>query len=200
MNYIVFVTLLLLITLLGVYLVIENNRKKAREAKKKVFNDRLKEITDHFKFKTAEYVDAKILRPKYAPKINSIVSNFFVVQPHTEENLSQLELISEQFTRAVGTELGKAHITGNKELLAEQLQYFVAELPSSGIAYNKGFYYEILPALITLIKTPDVPDAILQENEAQEEKNNQDNDADLNDKTNNIEQQMTAAKERLTTS
>ena len=56
MSYIVFSTLVLLITLLGVYVVIENNRKKAREAEKKMFNDRLKKITSQFKSKTAEFV------------------------------------------------------------------------------------------------------------------------------------------------
>ncbi|WP_152087563.1 hypothetical protein [Pseudoalteromonas sp. A25] len=202
MSYIVFFTLLLLITLLGVYVVIENNRKKAREAEKKVFNERLKEVTDNFKAKTAEYVDAKILRPKYAPKINAIVSNFFVVQAHTEENLNQLETVSEQFTRAVGTELGKSRITGNKDLLAEQLQYFVAELPSSGIAYNKDFYHEILPALIALIKTPDVSVEALSDSESvDQETDTQEQNNDSNDDQNNqTEQQMTAARQRLTTS
>ncbi|CAM3958507.1 hypothetical protein PSBY109024_01705 [Pseudoalteromonas byunsanensis] len=196
-SYIVFFTLLLLITLLGVYVVIENNRKKAREAEKKIFNNRLKEITTSFKHKTAEYVDAKILRPKYAPKINAIVSNFFVVQAHTEDNLSQLEVVSELFTRTVGTELGKCRITGNTDLLAEQLQYFVAELPSNGIAYNKDFYYEILPALITLIKTPDVPMGMETEAESQEGDSDDNSDNELGEQT---KQHMLDARQRLTTS
>nr|WP_216628337.1 hypothetical protein [Pseudoalteromonas caenipelagi] len=201
-SYIVFFTLLLLITLLGVYVVIENNRKKAREAEKKIFNARLKEVTDNFKAKTAEYVDAKVLRPKYAPKVNAIVGNFFVVQAHTEANLNQLEKISEQFTRAVGTELGKSRVTGNKDQLAEQLQYFVAELPSSGIAYNKDFYYEILPALIALIKTPDVSvDAFDDGQDEEQEGNFEEQDANPRDDQNNqLEQQMAAARQRLTTS
>ncbi|MCF6435133.1 hypothetical protein [Pseudoalteromonas sp. MMG022] len=197
MSYIVFFTLLLLITLLGVYVVIENNRKKAREAEKKIFNNRLKEITTHFKQRTAEYVDAKILRPKYAPKINAIVGNFFVVQAHTEANLTQLEVVSELFTRTVGTELGKCRVTGNTELLAEQLQYFVAELPSNGIAYNKDFYYEILPALITLIKTPDVPMNLEIDEEPLEDSAQSDNDNELGEQT---KQQMLDARQRLTAS
>ncbi|MBQ4862826.1 hypothetical protein J8L98_14155 [Pseudoalteromonas sp. MMG013] len=155
MSYIVFSTLVLLITLLGVYVVIENNRKKARDAEKKIFNDRLKNITSQFKSRTAEFVDAKALRPKYSPKINAIVGNFFVVQPHTEENLDQLERVAEQFVMSVVFELNKCRETGNIDLLADQLQYFVAELPTSGIAFNKEFYHEILPALIVMIKTPD---------------------------------------------
>jgi hypothetical protein len=155
MSYIVFATLILLITLLGVYVVIENNRKKAREAEKKMFNDRLKRINSQFKFKTAEFVEAKALRPKYSPKVNAIVGNFFVVQAHTEENLDKLERIAEQFIHCVTNELNKCRGNGNLDLLADQLQYFVAELPTSGISYNKEFYQEILPALIIMIKTPD---------------------------------------------
>ncbi|TMP43382.1 hypothetical protein CWB96_02480 [Pseudoalteromonas citrea] len=155
MSYIVFSTLVLLITLLGVYVVIENNRKKAREAEKKVFNDRLKKITSQFKSKTSEFVEAKALRPKYSPKVNAIVGNFFVVQAHTEENLDQLERIAEQFIYCVVSELNKCRENGNLDLLSDQLQYFVAELPTSGISYNKEFYQEILPALIIMIKTPE---------------------------------------------
>ncbi|RXE85266.1 hypothetical protein [Pseudoalteromonas sp. A757] len=157
MAYVVFFTLALLITILSVYLVIENNRRKAREAEKKAFNDRLKVISSNFKLKVTEFVEAKILRPKYAPQINAIVSNFFVVQAHSEENLAQLEKVSELFIYSVTSELNKCRSNGNIDLLAEQLQYFVAELPTAGIAYNRDFYHEMLPALIARIQTPDMP-------------------------------------------
>ncbi|TMN33063.1 hypothetical protein [Pseudoalteromonas sp. S2755] len=157
MAYVVFFTLALLITILSVYLVIENNRRKAREAEKKAFNDRLKVISSNFKLKVAEFVEAKILRPKYAPQINAIVGNFFVVQAHSEVNLAQLEKVSELFIYSVTSELNKCRSNGNIDLLAEQLQYFVAELPTAGIAYNRDFYHEMLPALIARIQTPDMP-------------------------------------------
>ncbi|ASD67380.1 hypothetical protein [Pseudoalteromonas piscicida] len=157
MAYVVFFTLALLITILSVYLVIENNRRKAREAEKKAFNDRLKVISSNFKLKVAEFVEAKILRPKYAPQLNAIVGNFFVVQAHSEENLAQLEKVSELFIYSVTNELNKCRSNGNLDLLAEQLQYFVAELPTAGIAYNRDFYREMLPALIARIQTPDTP-------------------------------------------
>ncbi|MCG7538682.1 hypothetical protein EXT48_10590 [Pseudoalteromonas sp. CO348] len=157
MAYVVFFTLALLITILSVYLVIENNRRKAREAEKKAFNDRLKVISSNFKLKVTEFVEAKILRPKYAPQINAIVGNFFVVQTHSEENLAQLEKVSELFIYSVTNELNKCRSNGNMDLLAEQLQYFVAELPTAGIAYNRDFYREMLPALIARIQTPDTP-------------------------------------------
>ncbi|MGA4606134.1 hypothetical protein [Pseudoalteromonas maricaloris] len=157
MAYVVFFTLALLITILSVYLVIENNRRKAREAEKKAFNDRLKVISSNFKLKVTEFVEVKILRPKYAPQINAIVGNFFVVQAHSEENLAQLEKVSELFIYSVTNELNKCRSNGNTDLLAEQLQYFVAELPTAGIAYNRDFYREMLPALIARIQTPDTP-------------------------------------------
>ncbi|WP_440055781.1 hypothetical protein ACSLBF_06430 [Pseudoalteromonas sp. T1lg65] len=171
MGYVVFFTLALLITLLAVYLVIESNRRKAIEAEKKAFNKRLKEITSHFKVKVAEFVDAKILRPKYAPQINAIVSNFFVVQAHNQENLDQLERVSEQFLHKVSAELNKCRALKTTDLLAEQLQYFVAELPSSGIAYNRDFYREILPALIARIQTPDLELPVEDEIESEDEDN-----------------------------
>ncbi len=114
-------------------------------------------ISSNFKLKVTEFVEAKILRPKYAPQINAIVGNFFVVQAHSEENLAQLEKVSELFIYSVTNELNKCRSNGNMDLLAEQLQYFVAELPTAGIAYNRDFYREMLPALIARIQTPDTP-------------------------------------------
>lgn len=156
MTTLVLVTLILLIVLLGVYVTIENNRKKAREAEKRAFNERVKEINAHFKEKLVELVDAKIVRPKYMPKLQAITSNFFVVQHHTEENLTHLERVSEQFLAAVGKELQKCMANNlDVDLLATQMQYFVAELPSQGIGYNKTFYNEIYPALLLLLQIPE---------------------------------------------
>ncbi|MDK1290004.1 hypothetical protein [Pseudoalteromonas umbrosa] len=155
MTYIVFVSIVLLITILGVYMVIENNRQKARDAEKKIFNERVKDITSLYKRKIAEYVDCKLIRPKHAPKFNAIVGNFFVVQAHNEENLARLERVSEHLLSQVGSELNKCRSNDTVDLLTEQLFLFAAELPSAGIAYNKNFYTEILPALISRIQTPD---------------------------------------------
>jgi uncharacterized membrane protein YqjE len=49
MSYIVFLALLLLITLLGCYWMVESNRRKAIEAEKKRFNQRVKEINNEIK-------------------------------------------------------------------------------------------------------------------------------------------------------
>ncbi|CCQ12228.1 putative orphan protein [Pseudoalteromonas luteoviolacea B = ATCC 29581] len=160
MTSLVIVTLILLIALLGVYVVIENNRKKAREAEKRAFNERVKEINAHFKNKLNELVETEVVHPKFLPKLQAIASNFFVVQHHTEENLEQLEKVTDLFTSAVSTELQKCHATGNYVQLQTQIQYFIAELPSSGIGFNKAFYREILPALILLIQTNNEPNAI----------------------------------------
>ncbi|KAF7786583.1 hypothetical protein PRUB_a1195 [Pseudoalteromonas rubra] len=157
MSYVVFVSITLLITILGVYVVIENNRKKAREAEKRVFNERLKEISSHFKSKISEFVNYKLIRPKHAPQFNAIVGNFFVVQAHNDDNLEALERVTDQLLATIGKELNKCRENGNMDLLADQLFMFVSELPSAGLAYNKAFYSEILPALISRIQTPDTP-------------------------------------------
>ncbi|ESP90291.1 MULTISPECIES: hypothetical protein [Pseudoalteromonas] len=179
MSYIVFVSIVLLITILGVYMVIENNRQKARDAEKKIFNERVKDISSLYKRKIAEYVDCKLIRPKHAPKFNAIVSNFFVVQSHNEENLARLEKVSEHLLSQIGSELNKCRSNDNVELLSEQLFLFAAELPSAGIAYNKNFYVEILPALISRIQTPDTHEKIEHEVEVDgEEKIEPNNDGE----------------------
>ncbi|WP_286889324.1 hypothetical protein [Pseudoalteromonas sp. ESRF-bin5] len=156
MTYVVFFALLLLITLLATYLKIESNRRKAIEAQKKQFNERVSQVGARLKSKLNELVEAKILRPKYSPRIQAIVSNFFVVQKHTDENLQTLEDVSDLLINTLSNELTKANQTGNGQSLEENIQYFVSELPQQGISYNKTFYSEALPNLIELIKTNDL--------------------------------------------
>ena len=156
MTYVVFFALLLLITLLATYLKIESNRRKAIEAQKKQFNERVSQVGARLKSKLNELVEAKILRPKYAPRIQAIVSNFFVVQKHTDENLQTLEDVSDLLINTLSNELTKANQMGNGQSLEENIQYFVSELPQQGISYNKTFYSEALPNLIELIKTNDL--------------------------------------------
>ncbi|KZX02320.1 hypothetical protein [Pseudoalteromonas luteoviolacea] len=177
MTYIVIVSIVLLITILGVYMVIENNRQKARDAEKRIFNERVKDITGLYKRKISEYVDCKLIRPKHTPKFNAIVSNFFVVQPHNDENLDRLEKVSELLLMQIGSELNKCRNNDSLELLSEQLFLFAAELPSTGIAYNKAFYTEVLPALISRIQTPDSYDA-----------NSADQDSDIQEEEAEIEE------------
>ncbi|WP_404339527.1 hypothetical protein [Pseudoalteromonas mariniglutinosa] len=152
MSSIVFFALLLLITLLGCYLVIENNRRKAIEAKKKCFNNRVKEVNYHFKNEMIRLSEEKIIRPKHVDRLVMICNNFFVVQAQNEENLAKLEHIIDLLTNTINTELNSAQLTNDQSSLSDRMQYFISELPHHGIAYNKIFYTEILPSLITSIK------------------------------------------------
>ena len=153
MNYIIIATTVLLITLLGVYVVIENNRKKAKNAEKMLFNQRHSEVVEHFKHNVSDFVSVGALPSRHSSTINAIVSNFFVVQPHTEDNLNQLELIVELFILTVGEEVHIHRDKDNIDELKDKLVAFAKELPSNGVAYNKDFYHESLPAMITLLKS-----------------------------------------------
>ena len=153
MTYVVFFALLLLITLLYSYLKIESNRKKAIEARKKLFNERVLHVNTRLKAKLNDLLDAKIIRPKYVPRIQAIVNNFFVVQSHTDENLQQLEDTADLLINTLSNELIKTNQTNIIQPLIDNIQYFVSELPQQGILYNKNFYINTLPPLIALLKT-----------------------------------------------
>ncbi|RZQ52164.1 hypothetical protein C1E23_15485 [Pseudoalteromonas phenolica] len=152
MNYIIIATTVLLITLLGVYLVLENNRKKAKCAEKLLFNQRHSEVVEHFKHNVSDFVSVGALPSNHSCIINCIVGNFFVVQPHTEDNLNQLERIVELFILTVGEQVHIHRDQDDMDGLQEKLVAFARELPTNGAAYNKDFYHESLPAMITLIK------------------------------------------------
>ncbi|HAG41684.1 MAG TPA: hypothetical protein DCL33_17605, partial [Pseudoalteromonas sp.] len=71
MTYVVIFALLLLITLLGAYIRVENNRKKALETKKKQFNERVAQVNTRLKTKLNNLLEAKIIRPKYVAQIQA---------------------------------------------------------------------------------------------------------------------------------
>ena len=152
MGYIVFLALLLLITLLGCYWIIESNRQKAIEAEKRRFNQRVKEINNDFKIKLIEFSEAKLIRPKNIGSLHQITSNYFVVQAHNEENLNQLEYISDLFINTVIAEASRLQSEAEHDQLADRLQYFMAQLPRNGIEFNKTFYQETFPSLVETIK------------------------------------------------
>ena len=158
MVFVVILTLILLITLLGVYMVIERNREKAREAQRRMFNARVKQVQQRFQSHLHEYEEARILRPKHVPQLNAICSNFFVVQGHNEDNLTYLEYISERVLQTLDSELAKSYVRNDIDTLAERIQYFISELPTRGIEFNAAFYHDILPTLLTQLTSSDLSD------------------------------------------
>lgn len=169
MTYIVFFTIILLIALLGFFLSIESSKKKAELLKKQMFTDRQNQAIAHFKEQISQYVEAKILRPKHSQNLNAIVSNFFVVQAHNEDNLTILETTIESLITSLNSELAKTNISGNKESIANNILTFINELPRSARDYNNMFYTQILPALIVSLQTPDLEfDEAIDEDEQTE--------------------------------
>jgi hypothetical protein len=156
MSLIVYLSVTLLITLLGTYLVIENNRKKAESAKKAQYQAKYQKLNNALKEQVKLLSDARFIKPKDATSLQSISNHFFVVQPKTEENLQLLEQLVDSLVFVFASEMNKTLITLDKETLTKQLQHFIADLPKSGIGFNQEFYQQQLPAMITLLKTPDV--------------------------------------------
>ncbi len=164
MTYVVLITIILLITLLATYLVIENNRKKAEQLKKQQLIDRQKHTVDFYKKQLALYVDAKILRPKHSHNMLVIAGNFFVVQAKSEDNLELFESCIESLMTTINNEIAKSHITGNTEILANNMLSFIESLPTSARDYNKEFYSQMLHTLVLTITTPElkVESAVLE--------------------------------------
>ncbi|MEI8603835.1 hypothetical protein [Pseudoalteromonas sp. B160] len=67
-----------------------------------------------------------------------------------------LERINESLISTISSELAKTYVTGERDALAERLDFFVAELPIAGVAYNKTFYHELLPSMIKVLRTDDL--------------------------------------------
>ncbi|WP_462157898.1 hypothetical protein [Pseudoalteromonas sp. GB56] len=186
MVLIVVLALVLLIALLAVYIIIERNRQKARELERRLFNTRIKEVQQRFSSVLHEYVEARILRPKNTTQLNSICSNFFVVQSKNNENLEYLEYIIERILQTFQSELTKADARKDIEGLRERMQFLVAEIPHRGIEFNYAFYHEILPSLITQLMSRDLSPQELMELQQAEVVQSADDDSLEREKTAHI--------------
>ncbi|MFY8272719.1 hypothetical protein AAEU32_01040 [Pseudoalteromonas sp. SSDWG2] len=156
MALVVILTLILLIALLGLYIIVERNREKAREAQRRAFNNRVKAIQQRFSAVISDYASARILRPKNTTTINAICSNFFVVQNKTPEKLEYLEYITDRVINTLQSEFTKADARQDIEGLTQRMQRFVQDIPHRGIEFNQTFYQEILPSLLTSLTTPEL--------------------------------------------
>ncbi|MBS3798575.1 MULTISPECIES: hypothetical protein [unclassified Pseudoalteromonas] len=163
MALVVFLAFVLLIALLAVYIVIERNREKSRELGRRRFNARVKQIQQSFQSALTEYLETRIIRPKNMAPLNGICSHFFVVQSHSQENLAYLEYISDRVLQSFQRELTKADARHDMEGLDERVQTLAGALPSRGIEYNRFFYHDLLPDLLTQFSTPELSAAELEE-------------------------------------
>ncbi len=165
MTLVVILALVLLITVLATFLIIENNRKKAEEFKRKLYKERHQATLDYYKRQLEHYVSLKLIRPKHITYFEAISRNFFVVQPKTDENLELLEGTLERLCNAINAQVAIANEASLREALALQLIKFIHSLPSTGREYNTHFYTEFLPSLI--IETISTPLAIKEQSAEQ---------------------------------
>lgn len=160
MTYVVVLALLLLITLLGSYLLIENNRKKTLKENKRLFNERVASSQKRLKTKLNELHEAKAINIKHLQRIQAIANNYFVVQAHTEENLTNLEALCDQLIHILTEELSKTYRSNDSQAFNDSTKQFVDELPAQGILFNKSFYQQTLPTLLLKLKTEEINQAV----------------------------------------
>lgn len=153
MNIVVLLSIVLLITLLGTYLVVENNKKKAQQLQKRIYNDRVSSAHTELRKQLLIIKDARLIRPMDVNTIAQLATNFFVVQSKTEENLEQLENLSHSLVVMLQSEVNKTFIGQDSEQLKLNLRDFVNALPKNGRDFNQEFYQTQLPSLVATIAT-----------------------------------------------
>ncbi|MBQ4833234.1 hypothetical protein J8L70_08275 [Pseudoalteromonas sp. MMG010] len=157
MGYIVFFSLLLLITLLRSYLAIEKNRRIADKIKKQQYNERIDQVKSRLKRKLIILQSNISIKANHLASFNSIVGNFYVVQPHTDEKLEQLEDIVELLISTLNHSIRVLEHTENKQILCDKVEQFVEQLPNQGRLFNHCFYTTVLPTLIKSLEISTAP-------------------------------------------
>lgn len=127
------------------YFVVEAQRKKVREQKKKEIIRRVSTIKNSFRSKMKPLVADKVLSPTGQEAVYRIANNFFVFQPVTIENISYCEQLLDRIVDSMPI----LNSTGsNLEWAQQRVSLFVRSLPKAASGYSTIFYQRQLPQLI----------------------------------------------------
>lgn len=148
MTWVVILSILLLITTLAVYKVIDKERQQRLALEKQYNNERITNVSQSLKLNLQEYIALELLTPKQLAALLAITNNFFVVQPRNEQNITYLEFISAELMASFATAQQHAALNNQEAQLEEKINDFINELPTKGVDYNYGFYHDYLPVLL----------------------------------------------------
>lgn len=133
-----------LITLIGAYIYIEGQKRKAIEQQKKAITLRITNIKVNFKADLKAFVEQQILTVKQHDSFFRIANNFFIFQPVTTKSIAFYEYSLKNVISAMpNAEPDSVHF----ERVQEKINIFVRALPTAANGYNSQFYREELPKL-----------------------------------------------------
>ena len=136
---------LILVSLVGAYLYVEAQRKKAIEESKKAVIIRVASVKDKFKAELKRFVEQEILTIKQHESLYRIANNFFVFQPITDKSIEFCEYSLNNVISAIPNN-GPESLHFDR--IQEQIKLFIRALPVQPNDYNGKFYRKDLPKLI----------------------------------------------------
>lgn len=142
---IVYMVSLVLAALIGAYVYVETQKRKAIQQKNNAITLSIARIKDKFKEDIKHLVEQDILTLKQYESIYRIANNFFVFQAVTSKSIEFCEHLLNNVISAIPNS-GPDSI--HYQLAQEQISLFVRALPATANRYNSSFYRKDLPRLI----------------------------------------------------
>jgi hypothetical protein len=117
-------------------------RKLAAEQLKKQdeYARRINDIKASYKTTLELFSMQRVLRPVHVSKLYSIVNNYFVNQPITEENMKQLEKLANRVAITIAKEVNMSKNDSDTEWVKKKVLNFAILLPTKNTEYNHAFY------------------------------------------------------------
>jgi hypothetical protein len=145
LEVIAYVVPLVLVALIGAYVYVEAQKRKAIEEKKKAVILYVATIKDKFKANIKQYVEQDILTIKQYQSLYRIANNFFIFQPITGKSI---EFCEHSLNNVISAIPNSTPDSVHFELVQQQISLFVSSLPVVANGYNASFYRNELPLLI----------------------------------------------------
>lgn len=145
LGFIGYFLLLVVVCLVGAYLYIEAQRKKAIAEQKRAISLRVTKLKSTYKQTLLGFVEEQIITIPQHDVLYRIANNFFIFQPINDQSINNCEFTLNNITGALYNI--KPSMPHYPEI-QEQVTAFVAQLPLQARDFNPNFYKVTLPKLV----------------------------------------------------
>lgn len=134
-----------LFSLVGAYVYVEAQKRKAIKEKKKAIIRHVASIKNNFKEEVKRFVEQEVLTINQYKLVYAIANNFFIYQPVTIKSIAFCE---HSLNNVISAIQNGGPETIYFDRVQQQVSVFTAALPVTANGYNRLFYQQTLPKLI----------------------------------------------------
>lgn len=118
-----------------------------------MFAKRINDIKTSYRATLELFAMQRIIRPTHVNTLYSVINNYFVDQPITEQSTRDMENLAKRIAVTIAREMNTIKSDADTQWLQKKLLNFAVRIPTRGKDFNHRFYHTKLKTLIRGIGT-----------------------------------------------